>query len=112
MNGLTDWSREIALLQQAGVSLGPGLSDAELSAAEAHCQAPFPPDLREFLGVAIPVGSRFPNWRALHEPELGRILEWPFEGIRFDIEHSSFWCRSGVPGQPNRSRYLKYADAR
>jgi hypothetical protein len=39
----------------------------------------------------MPAGANFPNWRALDDPELETRLDWPFDGIRFDIEHNSFW---------------------
>jgi hypothetical protein len=88
---VSDWSSELAMLQAAGVVLKPGLSSAELSAAERVVGAPFPPDLADFLQVALPAGEQYPNWRALETPEIAQALAWPFDGIAFDIEHNAFW---------------------
>ena len=88
---MTDWSPELALLREAGAALEPGLSSAELSAAERVVGAAFPPDLAEFLQIALPVGAQYPNWRAPDTPEIAQALAWPFDGVAFDIEHDVFW---------------------
>lgn len=46
---LDDWTAERALLLSRGITLAPGLSDAELDAAERLHGFRFPPDLRAFL---------------------------------------------------------------
>ena len=55
------------LMAKAGVSLAPGLSRAELSAAERACGAPFPRSLRALLQGAMPASWQgrfpFPDWR-------------------------------------------------
>ena len=79
------------MLQETGAALEPGLSSAELTAAERVLGAAFPPDLAEFLKVALPVGAQYPNWRAPETPEIAQVLAWPFDGIAFDIEHNAFW---------------------
>ncbi len=91
MNDPDDWESEHELLHRSGASLGTGLSEGELLAAEERCGSRFPPDLRGFLSAALPLGREFPNWRVLDDPSLERRLNWPFDGIRFDIEHNSFW---------------------
>lgn len=50
-----------------------------------------PPDLAAFLQDGLPVGKDFPNWRKLGAPELQRQLDWPFDGIAFDIGHAFWW---------------------
>jgi hypothetical protein len=86
-----EWSRDLELIEQSGASLGAGLSDVELAAAEELCGSRFPPDLRGFLSTALPVGKSFPNWRVLDDGALEYRLAWPFDGIRFDIENNDFW---------------------
>ena len=86
-----NWAQELAILKDAGVPLGPGLTATELAAAEERCAAPFPPDLRALLSAALPLGDDFPDWRKLDDPALGDRLSWPFEGISFDIEYNGFW---------------------
>lgn len=97
MTGSDNWSRELTLVRKSGAVLEPGLSATELLAAEDCCGARFPSDLRELLGSALPVGPRFPDWRSLPKDILEWSLEGPFEGIRFDIEHNSFWWPAWGP---------------
>jgi hypothetical protein len=56
----------------------------------------FPPDYRQFLQLVLPVSKSFTNWRlALTSVEARSAIEsklnWPLEGIEFDIEHNDFW---------------------
>lgn len=69
----------------------PGLSETELCAAEECVGIAFPPDLRTFLSNVEPWGSGFPEWRKPGASSLARALEWPLDGILFDIEHNDFW---------------------
>ena len=94
---MADWSHELDVLRAAGAKLEPGLTDAELSAAEKRCGVRFPSDLRELLSAALPTGERFPNWRRTAAPELAQALAWPFDGIAFDIEHNAFWWPAWGP---------------
>lgn len=96
----------VQALGSRGVTCEPGLTDAEVARIETTYGFRFPPDLRAFLQYALPVSdpvvppgaitraNNFPNWR--HEPEtsIRERLEWPLEGIRFDIEHNGFWLDS------------------
>ncbi len=63
----------------------------------------FPPDLKEFLSIALPVSNNFVNWRNMSEGNIRSIkdrLSWPLEGMIFDIENNEFWY-SGWGIQPN-----------
>src|SRR5690242_7393 len=51
---LDDWSAERAILLTRGITLAPGLSDAELIAIERLHGFRFPPDLRAFLRAMLP----------------------------------------------------------
>jgi len=70
-----DWSREHALLRERGVELAPGLSDAELAAAEDRVGYRFPPDLRSFLQAALPRAEGMPDWRNPSGPGVPDWLE-------------------------------------
>lgn len=90
-----DWSEELRLLRKRGVPLAPGLTEPELARAERMYRFSFPPDLRALLALALPLprpgGPRFPDWRNGDPAVLAGQLDWPFEGIAFDIEHNAFW---------------------
>lgn len=77
-------------LRAKSISWEAGLTDTEIEAAEAFAGTRFPPDLRAFLGQILVTGSRFPNWRKL-DKALRRQLDWPLEGLLFDIEHNDLW---------------------
>lgn len=95
-------------LSQRGVGLEPGLSDREVSEAETKFGLSFPPDLRTFLQVALPLDpntslqskqsqvNKFINWRLglQSEAEAEHIhsrLDWPLDGILFDMKQNDFW---------------------
>jgi len=89
--------------------LAPGLSAAELAAAEEFCDARFPEDLRELLSLALPVGATFPDWRSLPKDDLAGTLARPFEGICFDIERNSFWWEPWGPRPAELSAAVELA---
>jgi hypothetical protein len=68
-----------------------GLTDEEFEAIEARFKFRFPPDLHVLLATGLPVSNGFPDWRSGDEEDLERMLEWPADGICFDIERSGFW---------------------
>src|SRR6266852_8356929 len=86
-----------ATLRDSGVSLDRGLSDREISDTENLYGFVFPPDLRDLLEFALPVGEQFPNWRNGPEQKLRERLAWPADGICFDVEHNAFWLPSWGP---------------
>lgn len=86
-----DWSRELRLLEEQGVTLAAGLTAEELRQVEEQHRFRFPPDLRSFLSCALPLGPRFPNWRTPEAHALLDQMAWPFEGIAFDIQNNVFW---------------------
>lgn len=98
------WNAIILQMEMKGVEFGPGLSEEELSSAENTFNFTFPPDLRTFLSIVLPLKeppsphsvthnrrSDFPDWRNESRRSLQERLDWPAEGIYFDIEHTSFW---------------------
>ena len=74
-----------------GLRVEAGLTDAELDAVQARFGFAFAPDHRAFLATALPVGPRWPDWRAGDDTDLRRRLAWPVEGTLFDVEHSQVW---------------------
>ena len=82
------------ILEAAGVEFAPGLTDSEIVAVQDRWGFVFPPDLRDFLSYALPVSEKWVDWRNGDEAVIQHWLDWPFEGICFDIEHADFWCAS------------------
>lgn len=88
-------------LREVGVSFQEGLSDAEVEAVQHRFGFTFPPDLRALLQTALPISwsskwgtsqaTSFPDWRSGDEDELRKWLDWPYEGICFDICNNRFW---------------------
>jgi hypothetical protein len=73
------------------IAFEPGLSDDEFDGIESRFKLEFPPDLRVLLGAALPISVGFPDWRSAPEDDLEDALDWPAEGICFDIERNGFW---------------------
>ena len=93
------WEAVIAALEQKNVTFETGLSPDELGHTERLYGFLFPPDLREFLLLALPVSDDFPNWRTgqikygLSTRSIDELLDWPARGMCFDIENDAFWMR-------------------
>lgn len=76
----------------------PGLAEREFASLEAKFEIVFPPDLRAWLASRLPTGPRWPEWRAAlstkssdADAQLRSRLNWPLDGMLFDIENNSFW---------------------
>ena len=66
----------------------PGYSQSELDAAQERFGLVFPPDL-----IALLRDRRLPgghDW-AGDEAPIRQMLEWPREGLLFDVEHAGLW---------------------
>jgi hypothetical protein len=101
VRGLVDLLRRLA----PWVEFEPGLTDREVADTEARFGLQFPPDLRELLQYRLPCGqlpftaipgstpkySGFWDWRHGDVDELESRLDWPLEGVLFDIEHNDWW---------------------
>lgn len=105
----TDAAHIADLLRQSGVLLALGLTDTEVDQVQKRFGFRFPPDLRALLQYALPVSPEFPNWRDESEESLRRRLEWPRDGIFFDIEHNGFWLEEWGPQPGELSRALERA---
>lgn len=68
------------------------LNESELSSIENEFGFIFPPDLRNLLQMPFPKGGSFINWHS--RSSIRKAMEWPWEGIAFDIENNNFWHKS------------------
>ncbi|MFC0437881.1 hypothetical protein [Kutzneria buriramensis] len=84
--------------------LAPGLTDAEFAAVEDMYGFTFADDHREFLAAALPVDDDrvrgWPDWRDGDPAVLRQMLDWPVEGVLFDVEHNVMWDEGWGP-QPH-----------
>lgn len=88
-------ARAVERLQAAKVRLDPGLSDAELSRIEDQFHFTFGPEHRQLLQSALPVGEpSWPDWRNGSAEDLQGRLDWPIDGVVFDVQNNAFWPTS------------------
>jgi len=79
----------------------PGLTDIEFAKIEREYDFEFAADHRAFLAAGLPLntGPRpgqtgyppWPDWRHGDPGDLRRQLNWPIEGVLFDVENDAFW---------------------
>jgi len=86
-------------MRQKGIAFESGLTAQELEAIEHRYSFRFPADLREFLSLGLPVSDDFPNWRTgrvdrgTDSRTIADLLNWPADGICFDVENNKFWMQ-------------------
>ncbi|WP_242910452.1 hypothetical protein [Actinomadura terrae] len=80
----------------------PGLTGAEFSRVEREFGFEFSDDHRAFLAAGLPAGSPppepgvsqsaapWPDWRGGDPDELRARLDWPVDGVLFDVGHG-YW---------------------
>ena len=84
------------MLTAEGVEFDRGLTNKEVEQIERIFAFKFPPPLEQFLKFKLPVTKRFCNWRlALNDQQYAKKmqarLDWPVNGILFDVEYNDFW---------------------
>jgi hypothetical protein len=89
----------IRLLTDKGVHFDSGLTDDEVLQVETKFNIKFPPDLKLFLQISLPTSDSFVNWRLglKSKSEADKIvlrLDWPLEGMLFDLQSNDFWVDS------------------
>jgi hypothetical protein len=94
----------IALMKTRGVEFAAGLSDDEISTIEQTCAFQFPPDLKAFLQIGMPLQwipqdgwkprTGFPNWREDPLTIVKQSRQWVTEAFHFDIEKAGFWMEA------------------
>jgi hypothetical protein len=95
MQRMTRSFGEIAeALRSKGIKMAEGLTALEFEQIEADFGFVFPPDLRRFLTLTLPVSEGWADWRGSSKEQLLEQLNWPLEGILFDVEHGDFWMPS------------------
>ena len=51
----------------------------------------FGPEHRQFIQSALPAGESCPDWRHNSDADLRGRLDWPVEGVLFDVHKNGFW---------------------
>lgn len=101
-------AKTLERLRLAGVRLEPGLSHAELTRIQRDLGFTFGPEHSELLQAALPVGSpSWPDWRTDSADTLAARLDWPIDGVVFDVPNNAFWPsswgeRPADPGERER----------
>ena len=73
------------------VTMAPGLTADELARIEEEFGFEFADDHRAFLGLALPVGDSWPDWRSAPRRTLQQLVRLPVDGILFAVEWREFW---------------------
>ena len=87
----------VNLLTKPGIRLERGLTATQIERAQEIYEVRFPPDLRELLENVLPLDPpdferpRFPDWRDENSDTIRMRLEWPLDGLLFDVERNGFW---------------------
>ncbi|QRP46195.1 hypothetical protein [Amycolatopsis sp. FDAARGOS 1241] len=79
------------LQESLGEPLRPGLSDTDLDDVEAQFGFRFSLDHRTFLTAGVPVGDRWPDWLHGNPDHLRKRLDWPVDGLLYEVEHNGLW---------------------
>lgn len=87
-------AQSIQRLRAGGVRLDRGLSDEEVSRIQDKLGFAFGAEHREFLQAAVPVGKSWPDWRSDTDDDLRGRLDWPVDGVIFDVHNNDFWPAS------------------
>lgn len=87
------------VLKGKGIQFDDGLTDTEVVDIENTFQITFPLDLKSFLQIGLPISDGFINWRLGLKSKkkcdaIKSRLDWPWEGMVFDIENNFFWLQS------------------
>jgi len=82
----------VEMLKRAArsVSFAQGLRELENDCAKENCGFRFPPDLREFLQTALPIGFSFPDWRLQDDARIRESLWLLSNGALFDVGRNDF----------------------
>lgn len=98
-------ARRLARLDGRVRRIETGLSDAEIERCESMFGFEFADDHRAFLAAGLPVSiveddppgvirtyrDPWPDWRGGDPEVLRSRLDWPVEGVLFDVEHNVCW---------------------
>ena len=82
------------ILEDNNIQLNVGMTENEITKAEEFYGIEFPKDMKEMLMNFVPISNGFYNWNDYSDENISRIkdmIEWPYEGIIYDIENNEFW---------------------
>jgi hypothetical protein len=93
------------LVQSGCCEIAPGLTDAEFDHVEQTFGFEFADDHRAFLAAGLPVNvplepepgvyrtweRPWPQWRDGDPGSIRERLDWPVDGVLFDVEHNGVW---------------------
>jgi hypothetical protein len=82
----------VARLEDAGVRLDRGLTEADVKRVEKKYGFAFGPDHRALLRTALPLGDAWLNWRHATPAKIRERLQAPIESVVFDVLHNDFWA--------------------
>lgn len=88
------FSSVIQAMADQGVTFQQGLSDEEIAKAETLYSLTFPPDLKVFLSLGLPVSDGFINWRTESKDEILHKLQLPFKVILSKVKYHDYWLAS------------------
>jgi hypothetical protein len=84
-------------LEDAGVRLDRGLTDADVKRIEKKYAFTFGPDQRALLRAALPLGDAWLNWRHATPANIRERLARPVDGVVSDVLDRDFWPSSWGP---------------
>lgn len=87
----------VARLEDAGVRLDRGLTEADVKRVEKKFGFTFGADHRALLRTALPLGDTWLNWRHATPAKIRERLQAPVEGVVFDVLNNDFWTTSWGP---------------
>lgn len=100
----------ITSLKARGIAFEGGLTDKEIEDIKHVFEITFPEDLKQFLQTELPISEGFVNWRKGLNNEKKKLeiinrLNWPLNGILFDIKNNAFWLDSwGIRPSDNKNQ--------
>jgi hypothetical protein len=87
----------VARLEDAGVRLDRGLTEADVKRVEKKFGFAFGSDHRALLRTALPLGDAWLNWRHATPAKIRERLQAPVEGVMFDVLNNGFWVAGWGP---------------
>lgn len=94
----------LRILREHGVELAAPLSEPELIFVEETYGFRFAPAHRALIATGLPIIHGWWDWRNENDATLRSIVNWPIDGILFDVAQNSFWPQSwgNRPSDPDR----------
>lgn len=114
---------QLARLDGRACRIAPGLTAAEFARVEEQFGFEFADDHRAFLAAGLPLSvphddppgvirayrDPWPDWRDGDSSALRDRLNWPIEGVLFDVGHNAFWVDSWGERPEERGQALDIA---